>query len=230
MNQTPTLQARALKRLAIPAWLLLPLVLLGIGCGAEATPTPTATLVPTPTPQPEIAMNIDPTKSYIAMLKTEVGDIVIELNAQKAPITVNNFVTLARKGYYDGSTFHRVLPGFMAQGGDPTGTGSGGPGYTIPDEPSDLGHDRGVISMANTGRLNSGGSQFFITYADVHNLDTLNPDGSHKNCGTPGVSCHTVFGKVISGMDVAEALKPRDPSQNPDFPGTTLNEVVIEER
>ena len=223
-------KAPALKRPALLAWLLLPMVMLGIACGAEATSTPTPTFVPTPTPQPERTMNIDPTKSYIAILKTEVGDIVIELNPQKAPITVNNFVTLARKEYYNGSTFHRVLPGFMAQGGDPTGTGSGGPGYTIPDEPSDLGHDKGVISMANIGRPNTGGSQFFITYADVHNLDTLNPDGSHKNCASPNVSCHTVFGKVISGMGVAEALKPRDPGQNPDFPGTTLNEVVIEER
>ena len=156
--------------------------------------------------------------------------MVFELFAKEAPITVNNFVSLAERGFYKDTTFHRVLPGFMAQGGDPTGTGSGGPGYTIPDEPSDLGHDKGVISMANIGRPNTGGSQFFITYADVHNLDTLNPDGSHKNCASPNVSCHTVFGKVISGMGVAEALKPRDPGQNPDFPGTTLNEVVIEER
>ena len=161
-------------------------------------------------------MTIDATKTYIATLKTEVGDIVIELNAQKAPITVNNFVTLARKGYYNGTTFHRVLlaPPFMAQGGDPTGTGTGGPGYTIQDEFTNLSHERGGISMANTGRPHTGGSQFFITYVPTPHLDGK----------------HTVFGKVTSGMDVAEALKPRDPNVQPDFPGTTLTEVVIEER
>ncbi len=107
-------------------------------------------------------MTIDATKTYIATLKTEVGDIVIELAAKETPITVNNFVTLARNGYYNGTTFHRVLlsPPFMAQGGDPTGTGSGGPGYTIQDEFTDLSHERGVISMANTGQPHTGGSQF----------------------------------------------------------------------
>ena len=164
-------------------------------------------------------MIIDATKTYIATLKTEVGDIVIELNTQKTPITVNNFVTLARNGYYKGSTFHRVLreplqEPFMAQGGDPTGTGSGGPGYTIQDEFTDLTHERGVISMANIGQPHTGGSQFFITYVPTPHLDGM----------------HTVFGKVTSGMDVVEALKPRDPNQRPDFPGTTLMEVVIEER
>ncbi|MBI4340214.1 MAG: peptidylprolyl isomerase [Chloroflexi bacterium] len=175
-------------------------------------------------------MTIDPGKTYTATLKTAKGDIVIELNARKAPLTVSNFVDLARRGYYDNSTFHRVLPGFMAQGGDPTGTGSGGPGYTIPDEFTDLRHDRGVISMANTGRPNSGGSQFFITYVPTPYLDGLNPDGSRKPCGTPGVSCHAVFGKVIAGMDVAESLTPRDPTTGPRSPGDTLMEVVIEER
>ena len=158
-------------------------------------------------------MTIDTTKTYIATLKTEVGDIVIELNAQKAPITVNNFVTLARKGYYNGTTFHRVIPDFMAQGGDPTGTGAGGPGYTIADEFTDLGHERGVISMANVGQPNTGGGQFFITYGPTPHLDGK----------------HTVFGKVTSGMEVAEALTPGDPSQ-PGFRGSALNEVVIEER
>ena len=158
-------------------------------------------------------MTIDTTKTYIATLKTEVGDIVIELTAKETPITVNNFVDLARKGYYNGTTFHRVLAGFMAQGGDPTGTGAGGPGYAIQDEFTDLTHERGVISMANSGP-NTGGSQFFITYVPTPHLDGK----------------HTVFGKVIEGMEVVEALKPRDPGQNPDFPGSTLTEVVIEER
>ena len=160
-------------------------------------------------------MTIDATKTYIATLKTEVGDIVIELNAEKAPITVNNFVELARKGYYNGTTFHRVLANFMAQGGDPTGSGAGCPGYAINDEFTDLTHERGVISMANSGP-NTGGSQFFITL-----VPTLHLDGKH-----------TVFGKVIEGMEVVEALKLRDPGQSPppDFQGTTLNEVLIEER
>ncbi len=159
-------------------------------------------------------MAIDPKNAYIATLKTAKGDVVIELNAQKAPKTVDNFVTLARKGYYNNSTFHRVLPNFMAQGGDPTGTGTGGPGYTIPDEFTDLRHDKGVISMANTGRPNSGGSQFFITYVPTPHLDGK----------------HAVFGKVIKGMESAESLTPRDPSQNPRNPGDKLLEVVIEEK
>ncbi|MBI2170545.1 MAG: peptidylprolyl isomerase [Chloroflexi bacterium] len=175
-------------------------------------------------------MTIDPSKTYIATLKTAKGQIVVELNGGKAPETVNNFVNLARKGYYNNSTFHRVLPGFMAQGGDPTGTGGGGPGYTIPDEFTDLRHEKGVISMANKGQLHTGGSQFFITYVPTPHLDGLNPDGSRKACGTPGVSCHTVFGKVISGMQVAESLTPRDPNQNPGYLGDRLLEVTIEER
>jgi len=162
-------------------------------------------------------MTIDTTKTYFATLKTEVGDIVIELAAKETPITVNNFVTLAQKGYYNGTTFHRVLkdPPFMAQGGDPTGSGAGGPGYTIQDEFTNLSHERGVISMANAGP-NTGGSQFFITYVATPHLDGR----------------HTVFGKVIEGMEAVEALKARDPGQNPppNFPGSTLNEVLIEER
>ena len=159
-------------------------------------------------------MPIDPKSSYIATLKTAKGDIVIELNAAKTPKTVDNFVTLARKGYYNGSTFHRVIPAFMAQGGDPTGTGRGGPGYTIPDEFTDLIHERGVISMANTGRPDSGGSQFFITLVPTPWLDGK----------------HTVFGKVTSGMNVVEWLPPRDPGQNPREPGEKLVEVTIEEK
>ena len=206
-----------LKRPIALASLLLLLAVLGAACSGDPTPTATLTPVPTPTQLPKgPPMTIDATKTYIATLKTEVGDIVIELTAKETPITVNNFVTLARKGYYNGTTFHRVLldPPFMAQGGDPTGTGTGGPGYTIQDEFTDLSHERGVISMANTGRPHTGGSQFFITYVPTPRLDGK----------------HTVFGKVTSGMDVADALKPRDPNLQPDFPGTTLTEVVIEER
>ena len=159
-------------------------------------------------------MTIDPQKEYTATLRTEKGDIIIALRADKTPITVDNFVKLARSGYYNNSTFHRVLPGFMAQGGDPTGTGAGGPGYTIQDEFTDLTHERGVISMANTGQPNSGGGQFFITF-----VPTLQLDGAH-----------TVFGAVIEGMDVVDSLTPRDPNQGPDFPGDTLIEVLIAEQ
>lgn len=159
-------------------------------------------------------MTIDTSKQYVATLRTEKGDIVIELNAEKTPITVNNFVSLAEREYYKDTTFHRVLQGFMAQGGDPTGTGSGGPGYTIEDEFTDLSHDRGVISMANTGRPGTGGGQWFITLAPTPWLD----------------GAHTVFGKVIEGMDVVDSLTLRDPSQNPTFEGDKLLEVTIEIR
>ena len=203
----------------------------GISCASApqiARPAPTATQAvveqarpaPTPTPTPTASarlapppMIIDTSKQYIAILITEKGHIVIALNAQKAPVTVNNFVYLARRGFYDNTTFHRVIPGFMAQGGDPTGTGSGGPGYNIPDEFTDLKHGRGVISMANTGQPNSGGSQFFITYAPQPHLDGR----------------HTVFGEVLQGMDVLESLTPRDPVQSPSVTGDRLLEVIIEE-
>ena len=138
----------------------LPLVLLAVACASDPTPTsiPTATPVPTPTLQQYDSpppLTIDPDKSYTATLELQKGGvIVIELFAREAPVTVNNFIFLARESYYDGVTFHRVIPGFMAQGGDPTGTGRGGPGYTIPDEFSPLRrHDGpGVLSMANVGR------------------------------------------------------------------------------
>jgi len=148
-------------------------------------------------------MTIDPTKSYEAIIKTEKGDVRIKLFADKAPVTVNNFVFLSRQGYYDGVTFHRVIPGFMAQTGDPTGTGTGGPGYTFQDEfdPS-LRHDsEGIVSMANAG-ADTNGSQFFITYAPEPHLDDV----------------HSVFGKVIEGMDVVKALTARDPSKDPNAP------------
>ena len=161
------------------------------------------------------AMQIDVSKSYTATLHTVKGDIVIELLPQAAPVTVNNFVFLARQHYYDGVTFHRVLPGFMAQGGDPAGTGTGGPGYFIPNEDSDLTFDGpGVVAMANSGR-DRNGSQFFITYAAVPDL----------NGG------YTIFGRVTSGMDVAQSLAPRDPSKAPNAPpGDKINSVTIEEK
>lgn len=163
------------------------------------------------------AIQIDPNKQYFAILKTEKGDIRIQLFADKAPKTVNNFVFLARQGFYDDITFHRVIPGFIAQTGDPTGTGGGGPGYTIEDEFNpDLKHDRpGRVSMANKGQPNTGGSQFFITYAPAPHLD------GH----------HTIFGQVVEGMDVLEKLTERRPSQNPNAPpGDKLLTVEIEDR
>jgi cyclophilin family peptidyl-prolyl cis-trans isomerase/Flp pilus assembly protein TadD len=159
-------------------------------------------------------MTIDPQKSYQATIVTEEGDIVLELYADRAPNTVNNFVFLAREGYYDDTTFHRVIPGFMAQSGDPTGTGRGGPGYSFADEfdPA-LRHDGpGVLSMANAGP-DTNGSQFFITYDATPGLDDM----------------HAVFGRVIEGMDVLEALTPRDPQQNPGSAGTKVQTIVIEE-
>ena len=195
--------------------LLVPALLLA-ACDIVPTPTPTTESIFNLRVQYKEAfpMTLDTSKQYIATLRTEKGDIVIALNAEKAPITVNNFVNLAARQFYNNTTFHRVLPGFMAQGGDPTGDGTGGPGYTIADEFTDLSHERGVISMANTGQPSTGGSQFFITYVPTPHLDGR----------------HTVFGKVLEGMDVLDSLTPRDPQKNPTTPGDKLLEVVIDER
>lgn len=159
-------------------------------------------------------MEIDPEKQYIATLHTDKGDIQLELFAEKVPLTVNNFVFLAKQNFYDGTIFHRVIADFMAQGGDPTGTGRGGPGYRFSDEfdPS-LKHEKpGVLSMANAGP-NTNGSQFFITYIPTLWLDKK----------------HSVFGQVVQGMDVLLAIPPRDP-QKPEYPGVKLNSVTILEK
>ncbi len=160
-------------------------------------------------------MTIDPSKYYYATIKTEKGDIVVQLFADRAPLAVNNFVFLAREGFYDGTTFHRVLEGFMAQAGDPTGTGAGGPGYSFPDEfVEGLTFDRpGLLAMANAGP-NTNGSQFFITFAPTEWLNYR----------------HTIFGEVIEGMDVLQKLTLRDPQQNPDFEGDKIITIEIEER
>lgn len=161
-------------------------------------------------------MTINPTKQYIATLHTEKGDIVIELYADKAPLAVNSFIFLANNGWFDGVTFHRVIPGFVAQAGDPSGTGYGTPGYAFKNEiSSDLKFDGpGVVGMANAG-ADSNGSQFFITYAAQPTLD-----GSY-----------TIFGHVIQGMDVATNLTPRDPSTSADLPpGDKILSVTIKER
>lgn len=162
------------------------------------------------TPPP---MSIDPEKRYIATLVTEKGQIQVELFPKEAPQTVNSFVFLAREGFYDGITWHRVIPGFVAQTGDPTGTGTGGPGYQIPDEISNLRFETGTVGMANAGP-NTNGSQFFITYAPQPSLNGR----------------YTVFGRVLSGFDVLQALTPRDPQTNPRAtPGDKLLSVRIEE-
>lgn len=141
------------------------------------------------------AMQIDPKKSYKATIETARGNIVIELYAQNAPKTVNNFVFLAKEGFYDGVLFHRVIKDFMVQGGDPTGTGRGGPGYKFEDETkgNPLKHGTGFLSMANAGP-NTNGSQFFITHAPQPHLDGK----------------HTVFGKVVEGQSVVDAIKQGD--------------------
>lgn len=159
-------------------------------------------------------MTIDPSKVYYATLKTEKGDISVQLFADRAPITVNNFVFLAREGFYDNTTFHRVLEDFMAQVGDPTGTGAGGPGYQFRDEfAPGLGFDRpNLLAMANSGP-GTNGSQFFITFAPTEWLNNL----------------HTIFGEVVSGQDVLAQLTRRDPNQNPATPGDALYTVEIEE-
>ena len=158
-------------------------------------------------------MVIDPKKKYTATFKTEAGDFVIELFADKAPKTVNNFVFLARDGFYDGVTFHRVIKGFMAQGGDPTGTGMGGPGYKFADEfhPALRHNAAGILSMANAGP-GTNGSQFFITHGPTPHLDNR----------------HTVFGKVTSGLNVVLAIPERDP-QRARTPGTKIITIEITE-
>jgi len=158
-------------------------------------------------------MVIDPTKSYTAVFKTDKGDFSVELFADKVPKTVNNFVFLARDGFYDNTTFHRVIKDFMAQAGDPTGTGAGGPGYRFADEfnPT-LKHDsEGMLSMANAGS-NTNGSQFFITFGPTPWLDGK----------------HAIFGKVVDGMDVVKTLRLREPQSDPN-PGDRIQTVVIEE-
>jgi len=160
-------------------------------------------------------MTIDANKKYLANFKmAKGGEFVVELYPDKAPITVNSFVFLAREGFFDGVTFHRVLEGFMAQGGDPDGTGMGGPGYQFENEDSDLTFDKaGVVAMANAGR-DTNGSQFFITFGPTPQL----------NGG------YTIFGQVVEGMDVVNGLTRRDPDQNPTFVGDVIESVTITEQ
>ena len=146
-------------------------------------------------------------------MQTSQGSLDIELDDERAPESVRNFLAYAQKGHYDGTVFHRVIKGFMAQGGDPTGSGAGGPGYKFEDEiHAALRHDEpGILSMANAGP-GTNGSQFFITYVATPHLDGK----------------HTVFGRVIEGMDVVEAIPERDPARARE-PGLAMNTVVVHE-
>jgi len=157
-------------------------------------------------------MLIDTSKHYTAIIETVKGNITLELFAKDVPLTVNNFVFLAREGFYDNCTFHRVIPGFMAQGGDPTGTGMGTPGYRFADEFSQHTHVAGALSMANSGS-NTNGSQFFITYTPRYDLDGR----------------HSVFGQLIGGWNVLQSLTPRDPNKYPNYKGDTIIRITIEE-
>ena len=161
-------------------------ILPGLEGGPESSSEPKTYSAPPP-------MTIDTSKQYTATIETERGNLVLELFAADVPMTVNNFVFLARDGFYDGLTFHRVIPGFVAQGGCPIGDGTGNPGYQFDDEFSEHTHVAGALSMANSG-ANTNGCQFFITYTPQHHLDGQ----------------HSVFGQLIEGMDVLESIEPGD--------------------
>ena len=192
----------------------------------EATPTPTgtatATATATSTATPVVRrytappeMQIDQNKQYFVTLKTEKGDIRLELLPKEAPQAVNNFVFLAKNDFYDGLTFHRVLEGFVAQGGDPVGDGTGGPGYFLPQERNNLKHEVGSIAMARSAQGVSG-SQFYITYTPQPSLDAQG---------------FTVFGKVVSGLETLQNLTKRDPSRNARAaPGDKILDITVEER
>jgi cyclophilin family peptidyl-prolyl cis-trans isomerase len=162
-----------------------------------------------PAPPP---LAIDAAKRYTATLETSAGTMTAELLPGEAPLTVNNFVFLAREGFYDRVIFHRVIPGFMIQGGDPTGTGSGGPGYRFRDEPVRLGYQRGMLAMANAGP-NTNGSQFFVMHADY---------GLPPN--------YTIFGRLTAGHDVLDAIAtaPKGANDRPHDP-VTIDSVAITE-
>ena len=184
------------KRLSRLAGIILVLAMpLAASCSGSAPKSKTYSAPP--------PMTIDTSKQYIATIETEKGNLVLELFASDVPVTVNNFVFLAREGFYDGTTFHRVIPDFMAQGGDPTGTGTGTPGYRFADEFTEHTHVAGALSMANSGP-NTNGCQFFITYSPQHHLD------GH----------HSVFGQLIEGMDVLEKIEQ----------GDSIIRITIEER
>lgn len=168
--------------------------------------------IPTAAQYKQPQLKIDISKQYFATVKmVKSAEFVVQLYADKAPNTVNSFVFLTCKGFFDGVTFHRVLDGFMAQGGDPTGTGMGGPGYEFDNEQNDLAFDKpGVVAMANAGP-NTNGSQFFIMFV---------PYGLSE-------SDYTIFGQVVQGMDVVNGITRRDPQENPTFTGDVMESVTI---
>jgi cyclophilin family peptidyl-prolyl cis-trans isomerase len=200
---------------AIIAWQNMPKPRSNVNVGSGTACEPFASIAAAKQYNEAPPMKVDEAKQYFATFKmANGGEFAVELYPAKAPITVNSFVFLACKGFYNGVTFHRVLEGFMAQGGDPTGTGGGGPGYEFVNENSDLTFDKaGVMAMANAGP-DTNGSQFFITFGPTEQLN-----GSY-----------TIFGQVVEGMDVVNAITRRDPQQNPAFGGDTIETVTITEK
>ncbi len=192
------MRLKYLSQIASVIFVLVALLL--ASCGGQA-PEPKPKAKPKTYSEPP-PMVIDTSKQYTAIIETGKGNLVLELFAKDVPKTVNNFVFLAREGFYDGTTFHRVIPNFMAQGGDPTGTGRGNPGYSFEDEFTEHTHVAGALSMANSGP-DTNGSQFFITYTPQHGLDGK----------------HSVFGQLIEGMEVLEKITN----------GDTIRRIVIEE-
>jgi len=156
-------------------------------------------------------MIIDQNKKYIAKLKTTAGEIEIELNAKGTPVTANNFVFLAKKNFYNGTPFHRVIKGFMIQGGDPQGNGTGGPGYTFKDEQFEGEYTRGTVAMANAGP-NTNGSQFFIMHADY-----------------PLPKNYIIFGKVVKGLEVVDVIAEADVIQSESGEDSKPVEPVVVE-
>ena len=189
--------------------IIVPLLAAGLACAALAADKARKQYDKPP------EMTIDKDKTYTATIETEAGTMVAELYPKLAPNTVNSFVFLAREGFYEGVIFHRVIPGFMIQGGDPTGTGEGGPGYELKAEFNDTPHDRGILSMARTADPDSAGSQFFVMHGRAPHLDNQ----------------YTVFGKVTKGVETIEKIvtAPRDAEDRPTEP-VKIKKVTIEEK
>jgi cyclophilin family peptidyl-prolyl cis-trans isomerase len=193
-----------------------------------ATPTSSVTVDPNATPSASATANnkqfaaaeqvVDAAKQYTATIKTSKGDIVLKLYADKAPATVNSFVFLAQKGYFDNITFHRVAKNFVIQAGDPTGTGSGGPGYTTKDEPNEIANKRGTLSMAKVSGASEFGSQFFINVKDNPSLDYSNPSANK----------FYPFAEVVTGMDIVDAIANAPTQGEKPNPPITISTVTIE--
>jgi cyclophilin family peptidyl-prolyl cis-trans isomerase len=207
------------------AWAALLITLVLAGCGVSPAQKQPDTSAQKPQWSQPPQMQIDPQKTYIATLQTSLGDMQIRLFTKDAPRAVNNFVFLARQGFYDGTIFHRIMKDFMIQGGDPTGTGTGGPGYRVAGEPVKRSYDPGIIAYANSGHPDSQGSQFFIC-----------SESMCKNLDAPPYNIYTQFGQVEQGMDVLQKLasvtvkpSPRNEMSVPVNP-PVLIKVLIDER